>query len=130
MDTVRAVHQTLEQIGRLNDAEIDLASAALALAVLDHPHVDQDAYRSHLAALAADVGRRNAARDGALRDILIGQYGYRGDRESYDDLAQRQPDPGDRPPARLAGGAVDPVAPCRACPGLARRRPELPRRTS
>jgi regulator of sirC expression with transglutaminase-like and TPR domain len=86
MDTVRAVHQTLERIGALSDAEIDLAGTALALAVLDHPHVDQDAYRGHLAALAADVGRRGAAQADALRDILIGQYGYRGDRESYDDL--------------------------------------------
>jgi regulator of sirC expression with transglutaminase-like and TPR domain len=83
---VRAPLQTLEQVGRLSDAEIDLAGTALALAVLDHPHVDPDSYRGHLAALAADVGRRSVAQADALRDVLAGQYGYRGDRESYDDL--------------------------------------------
>jgi regulator of sirC expression with transglutaminase-like and TPR domain len=86
MDTVRAAHRTLEQIGALSDPAIDLAGTALALAALDHPHADHESYRAHLAALAADVRRRNDARAEALRDVLIGQYGYHGDRESYDDL--------------------------------------------
>jgi len=86
MDAVRAVHRTLEQVGSLGDEAIDLAGTALALAALDHPQADHDSYRSHLDALAQDVGRHKTAQASALRDVLIGQYGYRGDRESYDDL--------------------------------------------
>jgi regulator of sirC expression with transglutaminase-like and TPR domain len=86
MEAVRAAHQ-LEQVGTLDDAAIDLAGTALTLAALDHPQADHAFYRAHLAALAGDVGsRRDAAPADALRDVLIGQHGYRGDRESYDDL--------------------------------------------
>jgi regulator of sirC expression with transglutaminase-like and TPR domain len=86
MDTVRTARFTLEQVGSLPDSAVDLAETALALAALDHPEADYEGYRAHLAAIARDVGARRMAREAALRDVLIGQYGYRGDRDSYDDL--------------------------------------------
>ena len=86
MDAVREALVTLEKVGSLPDTAIDLAETALALAALDHPEVDYGHYRAHLADLARDVGERGAQPADALRAVLIGAYGYRGDRESYDDL--------------------------------------------
>jgi regulator of sirC expression with transglutaminase-like and TPR domain len=86
MDAVRTALETLEKIGSLPDAAIDLGESALALAALDYPEVDYARYRAHLAALAREVGARDAAPAEALRGVLIGAYGYQGDRESYDDL--------------------------------------------
>ena len=45
------------------------------------------------------------ARATALTDVLAGEFGYAGDMDTYDDLGERQPDPGDRTAARFAGGA-------------------------
>jgi regulator of sirC expression with transglutaminase-like and TPR domain len=86
MDAVRTAVSTLERVGSLPDAAIDLGETALALAALDHPEVDYALYRAHLADLARDVGGQSAGPAEALRGVLIGAYGYRGDRESYDDL--------------------------------------------
>ena len=86
MDAVRTALDTLEQVGSLPDAAIDLGETALALAALDYPEADYASYRAHLATLARDVGVRREAPAQALRGVLIDEYGYRGDRESYDDL--------------------------------------------
>ncbi|HEX2113661.1 MAG TPA: transglutaminase-like domain-containing protein [Alphaproteobacteria bacterium] len=86
MDAVRMALITLEQVGSLPDAAIDLAETALALAALDYPQADYARYRAHLAALAQEVGARRTAPADALRDVLIDTFGYQGDRESYDDL--------------------------------------------
>jgi regulator of sirC expression with transglutaminase-like and TPR domain len=86
MDAVREAINMLERVGSLPDAAIDLAETALALAAFDCPGVDYAYYRSHLAALARDVGAQDSAPADALRRVLSGAYGYRGDRESYDDL--------------------------------------------
>jgi regulator of sirC expression with transglutaminase-like and TPR domain len=83
----------LEAIGQLPDAEIDIAAAALQLARLSVPDAAAVASAgSHLSALARDavtlpetesVGDRAAA----LAGLLAGRYGYAGDGETYDDLA-------------------------------------------
>jgi regulator of sirC expression with transglutaminase-like and TPR domain len=86
MDAVREAIGTLERIGALPDAAIDLAETALALAALDCPGVDYAHYRAHLADLARDVGAQDAVPADALRRVLSGAYGYHGDRDSYDDL--------------------------------------------
>jgi regulator of sirC expression with transglutaminase-like and TPR domain len=86
MNTVRDAINTLEKVGTLPDQAIDLAETALALATLDHPDVDIARYRDHLAVLARDVGAQDTAPADALRAVLIGMHGYRGDSESYDDL--------------------------------------------
>jgi len=67
--------------------EIDLAGAALACAAMARPELDLASYREHLAALARDVAAAPGAPAEALAAALAIRHGYRGDRESYDDLA-------------------------------------------
>jgi len=75
------------------DAAIAIGEAALALAVLDRPAADPALQRAHLAALASESGAAAgpesdlAARIHALNSIIAGRYGYRGDADNYDDLA-------------------------------------------
>lgn len=85
----------LRETGARPDAEIDLAEAALALALLARPAaVDPQPYRAHLAALARAAGaalpatatRPLDARTAALAEALAVRHGYAGDRETYDDL--------------------------------------------
>lgn len=83
----------LRRYGRADDAGIDLAAAALALAALGRPEVTVAPYRSHLRALAADVtaaarqeGLDLAARIHTLNTVLFQEYGYAGDSDTYNDL--------------------------------------------
>ncbi len=79
----------LSGIASLPDEQIDLAEAALALASLDHPHVDLGRYRDHLAELTGEVGKLVATgRDpaGAARHVLHDTLQYRGDTLTYDDI--------------------------------------------
>lgn len=81
----------LRRLGEADDSDIDVAEAALALAVLDHP-TDLTPYRAHLAALGADLGAlMQDAPDGlpdrvAALGRLLEQHGYAGDSETYEDL--------------------------------------------
>lgn len=85
----------LRHIGTVEDDAIDVAEAALALAVLDNPVPDLAPYRAHLAQLAADLADRIAAapapldlpgRIDLLGSVLTEQHGYQGDTETYADL--------------------------------------------
>lgn len=93
------IESDLSRTGTLPDAEIDLAEVALALAALDHPEAGRHGYRTHLAALAdamAQAGSLAALnvpgpealveRCRALAAVMAGEFGYRGDRVTYDDL--------------------------------------------
>jgi regulator of sirC expression with transglutaminase-like and TPR domain len=85
----------LMAIGQMTDAEIDIGNAALQLARVDAPHADWQAAARHLSDLAKGAVRRAAGMDGqdlparaaALTDLLVDQYGYAGDLETYDDPA-------------------------------------------
>ncbi len=85
----------LEAIGQLPDTEIDIADAALHLARVDAPEADWQAAREHLSALARDavtfaVGDKAADLKHqalSLATLISGRYGYAGDAEHYDDLA-------------------------------------------
>lgn len=85
----------LEAIGQLPDTEIDIADAALQLARVDAPEADWAQARAHLSelarqavALAAKIDAEDlASRAIALSGLLGGRYGYTGDADSYDDLA-------------------------------------------
>lgn len=91
----------LRRAGRQADETIDLAETALALAQLAHPTVDAAPYRTHLAELTSALGEVSARLDSddiissrrvggqlqALCEVLVERYGYAGDRDSYDDLA-------------------------------------------
>ena len=85
----------LRALGAQADGEIDLAEGALLLAALDRPRVPLARYRHHIALLQRDTGRVAAelsddpplaARSAALRQVIAGDYGYRGDTQTYDDL--------------------------------------------
>jgi len=90
--------QYLEQLGTLDDQDIDLAFAALALSTHAHPGISIDRYVNHLQKLSVEVSERfsDLVKGGAnesvetqlaaLKHILSDQYEYIGDRESYDDL--------------------------------------------
>lgn len=86
--------QILRHVGGLDDRDIDLAEAALALAALETPDRGLAHYRHHLSLLArdtAELAERGvvtslADRLGILNAVLVERYGYHGDRESYDDL--------------------------------------------
>lgn len=95
-DSIKA---DLAAIGAQADEAIDLAEAALALAALDRPEMGRHSYRQHLAAIAdsmrmagdlpeiAAAGQAGLkARCRILAEVLTGEYAYRGDRVSYDDL--------------------------------------------
>lgn len=90
--------ESLRAIGQQSDEQIDVAEAALALAVLD---TDADAlpcdlspYRNHLECLSEEVaavaGRGSLTIEEqaeALRRVLVMRHGYRGDSETFHDLA-------------------------------------------
>lgn len=81
----------LDAMGQLPDAELDLAGAALQFARADLPGADWEAARAHLSELAREAAALPAddlaERADALADLLAHRYGYRGDAETYDDLA-------------------------------------------
>jgi regulator of sirC expression with transglutaminase-like and TPR domain len=85
----------LAAIGQLVDSEIDVGNAALQLARVDAPDADWHAAALHLSDLAQGAVKRAAAmkkedlsaRATALTDMLMGEFGYSGDVDTYDDLA-------------------------------------------
>ena len=85
----------LAAIGQLVDAEIDIGNAALQLARVDAPDADWEAAARHLSDLAQGAVERAVAMDKedlparatALADVLAGEFGYSGDVDTYDDLA-------------------------------------------
>jgi regulator of sirC expression with transglutaminase-like and TPR domain len=87
-----AIWEQLKQIGRQPDETIELGPAALCLAALDRPDAPLEPYRSHLAALAADVaalGHRGGDLEGrawAIARVLYERHGYAGDQDNYDDM--------------------------------------------
>jgi regulator of sirC expression with transglutaminase-like and TPR domain len=85
----------LDAIGRLPDAEIDIAGAAIQFARIDTPDADWQAAEAHLselarravAAAATETDATMANRARALKRIICDEFGYAGDTETYDDLA-------------------------------------------
>jgi regulator of sirC expression with transglutaminase-like and TPR domain len=89
----------LRHVGSLtNDAEINLAEAALALGLLFLPGVHIDRYRQHLRKLAEHVQEEYRSRlrlqeeddlhmrVQVLRKIIHEAHGYEGDDKNYDDI--------------------------------------------
>ena len=81
----------LMKLGEAGDGPHDIARAALMLSALDHSGRPLAPYESHLieiAEAAKNEGRLTArVEDGAraLSALMVGRYGYDGDRLSYDD---------------------------------------------
>jgi regulator of sirC expression with transglutaminase-like and TPR domain len=85
----------LDAIGLIPDTEIDIGNAALQLARVDAPDADWQAAQAQLSSLARDaveIAKAFDTNDVALRaealaGLIAGRYGYDGDAETYDDLA-------------------------------------------
>lgn len=90
-----APRAALAAIGQLADAEIDIGNAALQLARVDTPDADWEASARHLSELAQGAVARSVAMDrddlparaAVLADLLVDEFGYAGDVETYDDPA-------------------------------------------
>lgn len=83
--------EVLRQIGQSGEEQHDIARAALMLSVLDHAGQALAPYEQHLTEIA-EAARREArltlhAEDGArsLSALMVGRFGYDGDRLTYDD---------------------------------------------
>ena len=83
----------LTNLGLIDEDDIVLDTAALALALLDHPGADPTPYLELLEAVATrlDAVGRGATdadeRAAALAQVLGGEFGFTGDGETYDDPA-------------------------------------------
>ena len=94
-DPRAAPRVALTAIGQLADSEIDIGNAALQLARVDAPDADWRQAARHLSELAQGAVRRGlmldredlSARATALSDLLVGEFDYAGDLETYDDPA-------------------------------------------
>ena len=92
MITTVEVEEALRRVGRMNDAAIDLAEAALMLAAFDRPDAAVDAYRDHLGQLAmesTEATRGAQSREekfDAVNAVLFERHRYLGDTETYDDM--------------------------------------------
>ena len=85
----------LEALGKLPDVEIDIGGAALQLARIDAPEADWHTAEAYLSDLARDAAALAAGtptdipatRAESLTGLIALRHGYRGDAETYDDLA-------------------------------------------
>ncbi len=90
---LRPMQDDLTRLGLLDEEDIVLDEAALSLALLDHPDTDPQPYRDLLDAVAARLdavgGEATTAweRADALARVLGEEFGFVGDRDSYDDPA-------------------------------------------
>jgi regulator of sirC expression with transglutaminase-like and TPR domain len=83
----------IAHLGLLDDEAITLDAAALELAALDHPDVDVAPYVSTLEEISerlqTNVASARTAKQRAdvLSELLAAQFGFQGDRDTYDDPA-------------------------------------------
>jgi regulator of sirC expression with transglutaminase-like and TPR domain len=87
------MEENLIRLGLVDEDDILLDEAALSLALLDHPGTDLAPYLSFLDSLNARLGaighEATTARQraDALSSVLGDEFGFVGDRETYDDPA-------------------------------------------
>ncbi|HEX8445858.1 MAG TPA: transglutaminase-like domain-containing protein [Sphingomonas sp.] len=80
-------------LGLIDDDAIMLDSAALDLAALDHPDVDVGPLVDQLGQISERIAEAgmdahdSAARVAVLAQVIGGEYGFTGDRTTYDDPA-------------------------------------------
>jgi regulator of sirC expression with transglutaminase-like and TPR domain len=93
LNGVEAAAASLRAAAKLGNDELPIGETALALAAAARPELDLATYRAHLAEIASAVGESHLGqpdtalgRCEALRAALAEKLGYRGDRDSYDDL--------------------------------------------
>ncbi|UUL83277.1 SirB1 family protein [Sphingomonas qomolangmaensis] len=87
------MNDDLIQLGLIDDAEILLADAALALALLDHPDTNPAPYYDMIEAAAVRLEAMNGGatdaddRADSLAAVFGDELGFVGDEQSYDDPA-------------------------------------------
>jgi regulator of sirC expression with transglutaminase-like and TPR domain len=86
------MQEDLIHLGLIDDEEIILDEAALALALLDHPDVDDEPYLDVLSAIFEQLSAAESLTDPRaqaerLARVLGGEFRFAGDRETYDDPA-------------------------------------------
>lgn len=87
------MNENLIRLGLLDEEDIILDEAALSLALLDHADVDPTPYSTLIDVIAkrlAAVGRNAGTaeeRANVMAETLGEEFGFVGDRESYDDPA-------------------------------------------
>ena len=93
MNAAQAAAASLRAAAKFGNEPLPIGETALALAAAARPELDLAAYRAHLAEIASAVGESHLGqpdtalgRCEALRAALADKLGYRGDRDSYDDL--------------------------------------------
>lgn len=85
------MNETIAYLGLIEDEAILLDAAAIELAALDHPGVDLKPYVALLNRMVTQLSNHIAdaesprERSRALAAVIVGQYGFRGDSEHYDD---------------------------------------------
>lgn len=85
--------EQIASLGLVDEAEIELDGAALAIAALDHPGTDLSGYLDLLDEAAERLRARVATalttgeQADALAEVLAGEFGFDGDRATYDDPA-------------------------------------------
>jgi regulator of sirC expression with transglutaminase-like and TPR domain len=85
--------QEIAHLGLVDDDAITLDLAALQLAELDHPAIHLEDYAAILQQIADRLGERGLGcatpmdQADALSEIIAGEFGFLGDRASYDDPA-------------------------------------------
>ena len=83
--------EAIVELGLLDEEDIVLDDAALALAASDHPGLDLQPYRALLDEIADRLGDTGSdasttlARAERLSATLSGDFGFIGDRDTYDD---------------------------------------------
>ncbi len=87
MPNLGAIEAMLSEFGSASDDAFDAARAGLYLAALDHPGIELARYEAHLHELAAASAERvGMPPSDVLADVVATFFGYRGDRETYDDM--------------------------------------------
>jgi regulator of sirC expression with transglutaminase-like and TPR domain len=81
----------ITQLGLLDDEDLQLDDAALALAAPDHPGIDLEPYHAILDDIVAGLAEAGVGLSGgrdraaALSRVIAEEQGFIGDRETYDD---------------------------------------------
>ncbi|MCR4348099.1 MAG: tetratricopeptide repeat protein [Sulfuricaulis sp.] len=85
------MHERLAQIAKTSEQDLNLAEAALLIAIEEYPGLDVDAYLRQIDELATSVQQRLPAQAGledtlvTLNQYLFVEQGFSGDTENYDD---------------------------------------------
>ena len=85
------MHERLANIAKISEQELNLAEAALLIAMDEYPGLDVESYLRQLDELASGVQERLPAQAGledtlvTLNQLLFVEQGFSGDTENFDD---------------------------------------------